>query len=314
MSVYQKFLSIDEVQRWAFSSLLTDGVSIAPRGMQTLEITPFGFTLINPRQRCVSAPERRWSLRLALGELSWHLSASDNAEFISYYAPRWREFSDDGHIIAGSAYGKTIFENGSRGASQWNSVLDLLRCDPGTRRAVLKFYSCGEEDILHSKDVSCTSTLQFLVGEGELSAHVCMRSNDAVWGLPYDVFFFTVLQEYMAFLLGVPIGQYHHTVGSFHIYDRHFELARRVLDAPSPPPFEMPPFSAPEEIPAFLHAERSLRLRKSAVQSPVLGPYWSDFLKVLALPREYKNADIDILTKAMKETPYGPVIAPYYIR
>lgn len=47
---------------------------------------------------------------------------------------------------------------------------------------------------------------------------VTMRSNDAYFGLPHDVFCFTMLQEMMARRLGYDVGEYYHYVGSMHVY------------------------------------------------------------------------------------------------
>ena len=47
-------------------------------------------------------------------------------------------------------------------------------------------------------DLPCTRTIQFLLRSGHVDAVVYMRSNDAIWGLPYDIFLFTMLQEMLA--------------------------------------------------------------------------------------------------------------------
>src|SRR6185312_10263668 len=55
------FSNADDVQRWAIASILKLGSRVAPRGIGTIELTPFTFTLSNPRRRCTEQPERRWS-------------------------------------------------------------------------------------------------------------------------------------------------------------------------------------------------------------------------------------------------------------
>jgi thymidylate synthase len=39
---------------------------------------------------------------------------------------------------------------------------------------------------------------QFHLSEKQLHLSVTLRSNDAYWGLPHDVFSFTMIQEMMA--------------------------------------------------------------------------------------------------------------------
>ena len=71
----------------------------------------------------------------------------------------------------------------------------------------------------------CSSDLwQFDLTEGSLDMTVNMRSNDAVWGLSYDVPSFTAVQRAMALSLGVPLGTYFHQAGSFHVYERHYNV------------------------------------------------------------------------------------------
>jgi len=100
-----------------------------------------------------------------------------------------------------------------------------------------------------------------------------MRSNDVVWGLPYDVFLFTMLQEMLAQTLDLELGSYIHVAGSFHLYERHLALARRVLDESPPAITEMPPMQPVSDLEHFLAAERAIRLGEAV---PLLSPYWAN--------------------------------------
>jgi thymidylate synthase len=57
-----------------------------------------------------------------------------------------------------------------------------------------------------------------------------MRSQDLWTGLPYDMFFTTVLHELMAGWLGAELGDYHHQVDSLHLYEEVLERAVEVQD------------------------------------------------------------------------------------
>jgi thymidylate synthase len=188
------------------------------------------FILRNPRRRYVTNPARRWSFPLAIGELCWHLSASDDLAFISRYAPRWREFSDDNSTIVGSCYGKRIFERKDGKLSQWEQLINLLTVDPQSRRAILLFRETGTESLQPEiRDVACATSFQCLIREGRLHTVVHMRSNDAILGLPYDVFLFIMLQEILSTTLCVELGYYYHTCGHLHLYDRNIALANRIM-------------------------------------------------------------------------------------
>ncbi|WP_434389179.1 thymidylate synthase [Melittangium boletus] len=287
---------------------MEQGHSISPRGSKTLELISAGFSLTRPRQRCITTKERRWSLPLAIGEFCWHASGSEELSPLEYYAPRWREFASANARIVGSAYGKRVFRQ-ERGASQWERVTHLLRVDPESRRAILNIQQSPAEALdPASKDVACASTLQFLVRDNALHAIVYMRSNDIIWGLPYDVFLFTMLQEMLACTLKLELGTYHHVAASLHLYERHFDLAERVLASPQPPMFEMPPMNPIDELPLFLETEKALRTGEDI--RTLDSAYWQELtapLKFYRLQSEGASAQADLI---VSKSLYEPVLRP----
>ena len=56
-----------------------------------------------------------------------------------------------------------------------------------------------------------------------------MRSSDVILGIAYDVPAFTLFQEILANELGVGLGTYTHVSNSLHIYEKHFEMAEKML-------------------------------------------------------------------------------------
>jgi thymidylate synthase len=108
-------------------------------------------------------------------------------------------------------------------------------------------------------DVACVSTLQFLIRGKRLNAIAVMRSNDVIWGLPYDIFVLTMFQEMAAQEFGLELGWYHHHAASLHIYDRHLGLARTILGGRSPETHEMGIPGKLEELPIVIEQERRIR-------------------------------------------------------
>jgi thymidylate synthase len=280
----QIFDSLDELQCWVFERLLGEGRHVSPRGLPTLEISPVQLSLANPRRRLLTSGARKWNLPLAVGEFCWHVSASNKLSFIRYYSSRWGDFADDEQTIRGSCYGYRLFHPQGSAPSQWKVAQTLLSRDPLSRRAVLLMAQPLCVDDMNARDVACSSSLQFLVRNGRLDALLNMRSNDAYWGLPYDVFFFTMLQELLATELGLELGVYHHSVGSLHLYSRHVEHARKVLRDTKWLDLEMPKMSDVDELGQFLAAERAIRVGGSDAQSHVrtLPAYWRSLAQVLA--------------------------------
>jgi thymidylate synthase len=249
--------------------------------MPTLELFPVSFALAHPRRRCITNPERRWNFPLAIGEFCWHATGSNDLRFIEYYAPRWKEFTDGIEII-GSCYGHHIFGSREGQPSQWDRLVRLLQAERHSRRAVLQLFEPETGLDANTKDAPCTCSIQFLIRDDKLNAIVYMRSNDAIWGLPYDVFLFTMLQELLALELGAELGSYHHLVGSLHLYRRHFEMAKRIVACSASYPYEMPPMEARGELPTFLKMESLIRTNlPMGAEIEALHPYWRDLLDVL---------------------------------
>ena len=294
------FESVDEVQSWVLNMLLDEGAEVSPRGSPTREVLGVTFRLRNPRRRCVTNHARRFSLPLALGEFAWHMNRADDVASLVYYAKRWSDFADDGLRVTGSCYGRKIFSASADLASQWDRLIDLLRADLLTRRAVLSLWDHSGLNST-SVDVPCTSTIQFLVRSGRVHAIATMRSNDSIWGLPYDVFLFTMLQEYLATTLNLDLGEYTHFAGSMHLYERHSALAERILRAPSED-FEMPPMAG--ALQEFLDAESRIR-HSDASSTESLHEYWQACADVLMWYRDRR----DQKARAY-EGPYAPVIRP----
>jgi thymidylate synthase len=282
------FADLNSVQRWALSLILSEGRQSAPRSKETLEVFPAVFALDNPRARQIKNAKRRWSLPLAIGEFAWHVSGSNKVDFISYYTPHWQRFSDDGLTIKGSSYGYRIF---SGNPNRWSQMLDLLKADPNTRRGVLVFADAHLPLQIDAKDVPCATSVQFLLRDNRLHASVSMRSNDVIWGLPYDTFLFSMLQELCAVHLNVQLGTYYHSAMSLHLYKEHFSLAEEVLSVSDDSINPMPPMEAAEQLPVFLRCEESLRAGVPLAQladAEALATYWQQLLAPLESYRRRK--------------------------
>ena len=215
------------------------GVETHPRGTTCKELMGFKMIIKNPRARIITEPARKLSLAYAVGEFIFYMSGSNSLEQLAHYSKRVRQFSDDGITIS-SAYGHRIFgfDKGIN-LDQWNYVLNKLRYDKDSRQAIMHINTPA--DMFHeSKDFPCTMSLQFFIRDNKLHLINHMRSNDAIWGLGYDAYSFTMIQEIMAMQLGVDLGEYIHFAGSYHIYDRHFEMMKEIIDSKNELPGTMP--------------------------------------------------------------------------
>jgi len=115
---------------------------------------------------------------------------------------------------------------------QYKYILDLLKRDPLTRQATLNINNYHEDmHDYNSLDIPCTQNLQFILRDNKLDLLVTMRSQDVLWGVPYDISQFTFIQECFANILKVEPGKYIHVVGSLHIYEKDIERFEKILES-----------------------------------------------------------------------------------
>lgn len=208
-------------------------------GSRVREMTHVGITLADPVKREILVPGRRVNLAAQIAETAWVLAGRNDIDWLSNYLPRAADFSDDGRTWRGG-YGPRLRAwprrdgEGESVIDQLAHVVDLLREDPTSRRAVISLYD-PQIDTAHGKDIPCNDMLMFTSRLGRLDLHVVLRSNDAFWGWSgINAFEWSVLQEVVARMLGIEVGSLHFSTNSFHLYDRHWKRANQIVDAPRP--------------------------------------------------------------------------------
>ena len=199
--------------------LLENGEKSSPRNMNTQEVEGAIIKVKNPRTRILNNKLRKVSISFAIGEWLWNMEARDDLEMIQYYAPSYDKYSDDGKILNG-AYGPRIKKS-------LEKIVDILKKDSDSRRAVVPIYK-KEDAGLESKDIPCTIGFQFLIRNNKLDMIVNMKSNDIFLGFPYDIFNFTMWQEYVACKLNIEIGTYTHIANSLHFYEKDREKIEKA--------------------------------------------------------------------------------------
>ncbi|MBU3077822.1 thymidylate synthase [Sphingomonas quercus] len=272
--------SLDGVLYNLYQAIRTHGRPHKGSRGDTLELLGVSLRILKPRAR-ISTSENRGKPFSAIGELLWYLSGSNKLDFISRYVPAYRDDAVDG-IIEG-AYGPRLLA--MRGSiNQLDSIHRLLSEKQGSRRAVIQLFN-AEDIAADHKEIPCTTTLQFHLREGLLHLSVTMRSNDAYFGLPHDVFCFTMLQEMIARRLGVELGEYYQYVGSMHVYDAYIEAIDKYVEEGFQATVEMP--AMPEGDPfrrvdGLLAIEARLGAGEELdAQAETGDSYWADIVRLL---------------------------------
>jgi thymidylate synthase len=281
--------TIDDLMRKALTELVNGPFDIKPTRSHELgptsEIIGASLLLKNPLAR-LSLSETRGKLFSVLGEFLWYLSKGNDLKFVKYYIPTYEKFNkpnQDGMIDGG--YGPKLFSLHGQ-YDQVKNVIDLLRKNPFSRRAVIQIFDGA--DLVKYPEVPCTCTLQFFSRSEKLHMVTYMRSNDAYFGLPHDIFAFTMLQEIIARSLDLDLGHYYHNVGSLHLYEskkteveKYFREGYQNTDVK----FAMPamPHEDPwNEIEKFMKIEANIRLKVDN-SSDGLNSYWADLSRLLLI-------------------------------
>jgi thymidylate synthase len=294
--------SLDQVLHQLYRAIDKDGRLHAGSRGNTLELLGVALRIRKPRAR-ISRSENRGKPFSAIGELLWYLSGSNKLEFIQPYVS---EYTKDavGGILEG-AYGPRLLAMRGK-IDQFTSIERLLNEKPGSRRAVIQLFNAEDIATAH-KEIPCTTTLQFHRRDERLHMSVTLRSNDAYWGLPHDVFCFTMLQEMMARRLGVELGEYYQYVGSMHVYEDFFEGMREYVEEGVQQTIEMPamPIGDPFQIvDQLLKIEGRLRAGQALDASKeVTEIYWADVVRLLQVfwAREWAKDHPSRLTELREE-------------
>lgn len=212
------------------------GPTVERRGSMVREMRgPCHITLTDPLKRMHSIISRRGDPWVMLAEFPWIIAGRNDIEWLQWYLPRAKDFSDDG-VVWRAGYGPRMREHVSllgQHTDQLHCVVQRLKEDGDTRQAVMTLWDPGLDNVPNSADYPCTLALHFIVaGGGALDLHVNMRSNDVLWGFSgVNIVNFTLLQELVAHLVNMPVGKYHHTSNNMHVYEHHWEQAGAIISA-----------------------------------------------------------------------------------
>lgn len=297
LSAAPTFAIFEDAYRHNLELVISTGAGNAARGATSRERLGVSFTLRDPRARLVANPVRRSNLVFNFAEFLWYAAGRDDVAMPSHYAPSVAGHSVDGRTLNGTAYGPRLFGPiGFGGRPQWDCAVGALREDPESKRAYLSIALPHEDRSLANPDVACTLGLQFLIRDGRLHAIAYMRANDAYRGVVSDVFSFTMLQEHLARTLDVPLGEYVHVAGSYHIYDTDLVraeelLASRTDDSRAAVMPAMPAGDQRSAIETVIGFEARLRsnelpLSDAALAGAHLPPYWQNVVILFELHRQ----------------------------
>ena len=309
--LYFREASLDDLLKVVFEEFLNKDYPLieATKG-NSYEIFGVLLELTNPRAR-LSRSELKGTPYSCIGELAWYLSGSNKLSDISYYLPRYKESSDDGNFVHGG-YGPRLLDMCGE-HNQIENIVKLLKNRPSSRRAVIQLFKASDltQDY---KDIPCTTNIQFILRADRLDMMVNMRSNDVYFGLPHDVFCFTMIQELMACRLGAEVGVYKHAVGSLHLYADRINDAKCYVGEGWQRQLSMPKMGSNNidvQTNNFIEKEQQIKNGTKYENIDFIAePYWNDILILLEAFR-IKNTKDAASLNGLKESLQNDIYKVY---
>ena len=203
----------DEVYCDIYQKLETFGETVSGRNGQTKELTHVCMSISDPTQRWVERRKPAISPAFAIAELVMIMNGSDEATLLNAWNPALPKYQGRYDRYPG-AYGKRL--RYSFGFDQINRTYNALKNNPESRQVVMEIW---KPDLIENYQYQMYNICSLLkIRNGKLLWTQIMRSNDIVFGLPYNFLQFTFLQEIIAGWLNVDVGEYMHISDSLHMY------------------------------------------------------------------------------------------------
>lgn len=209
----------------------------------------------SPKERVLLWEARDANPFFHLYEALYMLSGEASLYPLRWFVKRMESFSDDGQTMQGF-YGHRW--RNAFGRDQLMILAERLRAYPEDRRCVLQMWDPLRDLDSSSSDVPCNTNAYLSINvHGSLDLTVCNRSNDVIWGAyGANVVHMSVMQEFVAELVGVPVGRYWQVSNNFHGYrdtlEPLIEADTRELDLNPYLDVRPQPLVHPEEHPELL--------------------------------------------------------------
>ena len=179
---------------------------------------------------------RRTFYRSAIEEILWiYQKKSNNVKELSTHI--WDAWADENGSI-GKAYGyqmsvKHKYPQGEM--DQVDKAIYDLKNDPASRRILLTMYI--PHDLHEMALAPCAYSLTLNVSKGKLNAILNQRSQDMLTASNWNVCQYSALVIMLAKTAGLEAGELVHVIADAHIYDRHIDIVKRLIEKePYPAP------------------------------------------------------------------------------
>jgi hypothetical protein len=215
--------------------LKTSGVREESRnGPVLVSPDPVCTTYFYPQQRVLFNEKRDANPVFHLMESLWMLAGQAEIAWLEQFNAGISRYAEPEGYIHGAYGARWRFWSGF---DQLDVLVDKFKNDLGTRHGVLQMWDAETDIDGDWKDRPCNTHIYFdcrpgMGGQRRLNMTVCCRSNDMLWGAyGANVVHMSILQEWLAAAIGVPMGVYRQMSNNFHVYLDN-EQVKHFLDNP----------------------------------------------------------------------------------
>jgi len=177
---------------------------------------------------------RKTYVKKAIDELLWiWQKKSNNVNDLNSHI--WDAWADENGSI-GKAYGyqlgvKHRYKEGMM--DQVDRVIFDLKNNPYSRRIMTNIYV--HQDLSEMNLYPCAYSVTFNVTGDRLNAILNQRSQDVLAANNWNVVQYSVLVYMLAQVTGLKPGELVHVIADAHIYDRHIDIVKELIDRPTYP-------------------------------------------------------------------------------
>jgi len=192
---------------------------------------PVTTVYLRPLERVLFDPQRNANPFFHLMEALHLLAGRRDVSWLERFNSRIRDFvgpDEEQHAAYGYRLRKAFDLDGGAEDDYSDQLLKAIRMmkkNPNERRACIAnwnpLWDLERPDV---SDIPCNTHAYLKIRNNKLDIVVCCRSNDIVYGCyGSNVVQFSVLLEYLAAMIGVPVGLYYQISDSWHAYTERWE-------------------------------------------------------------------------------------------
>ena len=222
----------------------TEGEKVRPRwedGSPAYTIKNFGVTnRYDLREEFPALTLRRTALKSAMDEILWiYQKKSNNINDLNSHI--WDQWADESGSI-GKAYGYQIAQKSSYREGEFDQM-DLVLYDlehtPFSRRIMTNMYTFADLHEMNLYPCAYSVTYNVTQGEGDekpvLNMVLMQRSQDILAANNWNVCQYAILLMMVARHVDMVAGELLHVIVDAHIYDRHVDIVRELIERPQYP-------------------------------------------------------------------------------